>query len=51
MLRAWQVREALELRGTHREECKHAKVFIFSEAGGVAAAHDIDHFLERHRVR
>jgi hypothetical protein len=51
MLRASQMREALELHVTHRKECKHAKVFVFSEAGGVAAAHDIDHFLERHRVR
>ena len=39
----------VKILGTHGEECEHAKIFEFSEGYGIAAAHDIDHFLARDR--
>jgi hypothetical protein len=39
----------VKILGTHGEECEHAKIFEFSEGCGIAATHDIDHFLARDR--
>ncbi len=43
--------EWFQVSGTHRKKREDAEIFEFCEGSGIAAAHQIDHFLARKRVK
>ena len=36
----------MRCRGGYRKECKYAKVFVLCKGSGIAATHQINHFLQ-----